>query len=90
MRQLNLEVSSFFSDSFHTFENIDYYLKMLYCFGRLERGMRNLEEEVEVKMTSKDVQHKLEARSNMTSSQPQPPGPVCHKMDAQDTFGLGF
>jgi hypothetical protein len=31
----------------------------------LERIMRSLEEEVEAKMTSKDVQHKLEALSNM-------------------------
>ena len=30
--------------------------------------MRDLEEEVEVMMTSKDVQQKLEARSNMISS----------------------
>jgi hypothetical protein len=39
---------------------IDCYLMILYCLGTLERVMRNLEEEVEAKMTSKDVQHKPE------------------------------
>ena len=39
---------------------IDYYLMMLYFLGTLERVMRNLEEEMEAKMTSKDVQHKPE------------------------------
>ena len=59
---------------------INYYLMMLYFLGTLERVMRNLEEEMEAKMTSKDVQHKPEARSNMNSSLPRPPGPVCHKL----------
>jgi hypothetical protein len=62
---------------------------MLYCLGTLD-VMKNLEEEVEVKMTSKGVQHKPEARSNMISSLPRPPGPICHKMDAQDASGLRF
>ena len=42
--------------------------------------MRDLGEEVEVLMTSKDVQQKPEARSNMISSLPRPPGPVCLKL----------
>ena len=55
MRQLNLEVSSFLSDPFHIFR-IDYYLMMLSCLGTLERVMKDLEDMVEAKMTSKDVQ----------------------------------
>jgi hypothetical protein len=82
MRQLNLEVSSFLSDPFHTFEN------------RLLPNdvivMMNLEEEVEAKMTNKDVQHKPEAWSNMTSSLPRPPGLVCHKLVTHDASGLRF
>jgi hypothetical protein len=34
---------------------------MLYFLGTLERVIRNLEEEMEAKMTSKDVQNKPEA-----------------------------
>ena len=64
MRQLNLEVSSFLSNPFHT----------------LERVMRDLEEEVEALMTSKDVQQKPEAWSNMISSLSRPPGLVCLKL----------
>ena len=41
--------------------------------------MRDLEEEVEALMTSKDVQQKPEARSNMISSLPRPLGPVYFK-----------
>jgi hypothetical protein len=52
--------------------------------------MRNLEEEMEAKMTSKDVQNKPEARSNMNSSLPRPPGPVCLKLVTQDASGLRF
>ena len=51
MRQLNLEVSSFLSDPFHTFEN-RHYLMMLSCLGTVERVMRDLKEEVEALMTS--------------------------------------
>ena len=46
---------------------------MLFCLGTLERVMKDLEEVVEVMMTSKDVQHKSEARSNTTSTLPRPP-----------------
>ena len=46
--------------------------------------MRDLEEEVEAMMTSKDVQQKLKAQSNMISSMPRPPGPVCLKLVTQD------
>ena len=49
--------------------------------------MRDL---VEAMMTSKDVQQKPEARSNMISSLPRPPGPVCLKLDTQDASGLRF
>ena len=41
-------------------------------------------------MTSKDVQHEPEAQSNMISSLPRPPGPVCLKLVTQDTSGLRF
>ena len=89
MYQVNLEVSSFLNDLL-IFLILDYYLVMLYFLGALERVMRNLEEEMEAKMTSKDVQHKPEARSNMNSSLPQSPGPVCHKVVSQDASGLCF
>ena len=52
--------------------------------------MRDLEEEVEALMTSKDVQQKPEARSNMISSLPRPPGPVCLKLVTQDASELRF
>ena len=52
--------------------------------------MRDLEEEVEATMTSKDVQQEPEARSNMISSLPRPPGPVCLKLVTQDASGLRF
>ena len=63
---------------------------MLYYLVTLERVMRNLEEEVEAKMTSKDVQQEPKARSNMISSLPRPPGPVCLKLVAQDAYTLHF
>ena len=47
--------------SFFILLRIDYYLMMLSCLGILERVMKDLEEVVEVMMTSKDVQHKPEA-----------------------------
>ena len=46
--------------------------------------MKDLEDMVEAKMTSKDVQQEPEARSNMISSLPWPPGPVCLKLVTQD------
>ena len=52
--------------------------------------MRDLEEEVEAMMTSKDVQQKPEARSNMVSSLPRPLGPVCLKLVTQDASRLHF
>ena len=52
--------------------------------------MEDLEDMVEAKMTSKDVQQEPEARSNMISSQPQPPGPVCLKLVTQNAFELYF
>ena len=63
---------------------------MLSCLGTLDRVMRDLEEEVEAMMTSKDVQRKSEARSNMISSLPRPPGPVCFKLVTQNASGLRF
>jgi hypothetical protein len=50
--------------------------------------MRKLKEVMKAKMTSKDVQQKPEARSNLNSSLPRLLGPVCHKM--VDTSGLLF
>ena len=52
--------------------------------------MRDLEGEVEALITSKDIQQKLEAQSNMISSLPRPPGLVCLKLVTQDTSGLHF
>ena len=52
--------------------------------------MRDLEEEVEAMMTSKDVQQELEARSNMISSLPRPPGPICLKLVTQDASDFVF
>ena len=56
---------------------IDYYLMMLSCLGTLERVMKDLEDMVE-------------AWSNMTSSLPQPLGPVCLKLVTQDASRLCF
>ena len=42
--------------------------------------MRDLEEEVEAMMTSKDIEQEPEARSNLILSQPRPPGPVYLKL----------
>ena len=89
MRQLNLEVSSFLMILF-IFLRIDYYLLMLSFLGTLERVIRELEEEMEVMMTSKNVQQKPEAQSNMILSLPRSPGPVCLKLVAQDASGLRF
>ena len=41
-------------------------------------------------MTSKDVQQEPEVRSNMISSLPRPPGPVCLKLVTQDASGYCF
>ena len=76
--------------SFFILLRIDYYLMMLSCLGTLERVMRDLEEEVEVMMTSKDVQQKSKARSNMISSLPRPLGPVYLKLVTQGISGLCF
>ena len=63
---------------------------MLSCLGTLERVMRDLEDMVDARMTSKEVQQKPEARSNMISSLPRPPGPVCLKLVTQDAPRLRF
>ena len=52
--------------------------------------MRDLEEEVEVLMTSKDVQQKPEALSNMISSLSRPPGLVYLNLVTQDVSELRF
>ena len=52
--------------------------------------MKDLKDMVEAMMTSKDVQQKSEARSNMISSLPRPLGPVCLKLVIQDASGLCF
>ena len=52
--------------------------------------MSDLEDVVEAMMTSKDVQQKPEARSNMISSLPRPLGPVCLKLVTQDASELRF
>ena len=59
---------------------IDYYLIMLSCLGTLERVMKDIEDMVEAMMTSKDVQQKPEARSNMILSLSRPPELVCLKL----------
>ena len=53
---------------------------MLSCLETLERVMRDLEDMVDTRMTSKDVQHKPQAQSNKNSSMPRPPGPVYLKL----------
>ena len=83
MRQLNLAI-------LFILLRIDYYLMMLFCLGTLERVMRDLEDVVEAMMTSKDVQQKPEAQSNMISSLSRPPRPVCLKLVTQDASGLCF
>ena len=52
--------------------------------------MRDLEEEVEAMMTSKDVQQKPEAQSNMILSLPRLPRPVFLKLVTQDASELRF
>ena len=56
----------------------------------MESVMKNLEEVLEARKTSKDVQHQPVFRSNMNLSLPQPPGPVCLKLVTQDASGLRF
>jgi hypothetical protein len=63
---------------------------MLYFLGTFERLMRKLEEAMEAKMTSKDVQQKPKARSNMNLSLPWPLGPVWNKTGHTGTSGLRF
>jgi hypothetical protein len=69
---------------------IDYYLMMLSFLGTLERVMKDLEDLVEAKMTSKDIQQEPEAQPNMISSLPWPLGPVYLKPVTQDASGLHF
>ena len=89
MRQLNLEVSLFLSDHFYIFEN-RLLPNDVILLRTLERVMRDLQEVVEAMMTSKGVQQKPEARSNMISSLPRSPEPVCLKLVTQDASGLHF
>ena len=52
--------------------------------------MKDLEDVVDAKMTSKDVQQEPEAWSNTISSLPWPPGPVYLKLVTQDTSDSVF
>ena len=52
--------------------------------------MKDLEDVVEAKMTSKDVQQEPEAWSNMILSLPRPPEPVCLKLITHDASRLYF
>ena len=52
--------------------------------------MTDLEDVVEAKMTSKDVQQEPEAWSNTISSLPRPPGLVLLKLVTQDASELRF
>ena len=54
MRQLNLEVSSFLSDPFHTFEN-RLLPKDVILLRNIGEGHEELREVVEAMMTSKDI-----------------------------------
>jgi hypothetical protein len=63
---------------------------MLYFLETLERVMKDLEDMVEAKMTSKDIQQEPEAQSNMISSLPRPPELVYLKPVTQDASGLHF
>ena len=89
MRQLNLEVSSFLSDPFYTFENrlLPNDGILLRNFGEGHEGLRVCgggEDDPQGRPTG------TEARSNMISSLPRPPGPVCLKLVTQDASGLRF
>ena len=89
MRQLNLEVSSFLSDPFHTFENrlLPNNVILPRNIGEGHERLRGRGGGVD---DSKDVQQKPEARSNMISSLPQPPGPTYLKLVTQNASKLCF
>ena len=89
MRQLNLEVSSFLSDPFHTFKN-RLLPNDVILLRNIEEGHEELGGRGGGGNTSKDVQYKLEPQSNSTLSLPRPLGPVSSKTDAQDASGLNF
>ena len=88
-RQLNLEVSSFLSDTFHTFEN-----RLLPNDVILLRNIGEGHERLRGSGGGDDDQQgrptKPEAQSNMNSSLPRPLGPVCLKLVTQDVSGLCF
>ena len=89
MRQLNLEVSLFLSDSFYTFENRLLPNDVIFL-SNIGEGHEKLGGRDGGKDDRKDIQHKPEARSNMNSRLPWPSGPVCHKVVSQDASGLCF
>ena len=74
-RQLNLEVSLFLSDTFHTFENrlLPNDVILLRNIGEDHEGLRG-------SGGGDDDQHKPEAQSNKNSSLSRPLGPVCLKL----------
>ena len=63
---------------------------ILLLLGTKERNMEGLENTKEPLENQKDVQIKLEAEPNSTSSPYRNPRPVCTKINAQDAYGLGF
>ena len=86
-RQLNLEVSSFLSDHFHTFENrlLPNGVILIRNIGECHEGLKGRgggddDQQGRPTETEGPVQQKPEARSNMISSPPQPPGLVCLKL----------
>jgi hypothetical protein len=90
MRQLNLEVSSFLSDPFYTFENrlLPNDVILLRNIGEGHEGLRGRGGGEDDQQG--DVQQEPEARSNMILSLPRPSGPVCLKLVTQDVSGLHF
>ena len=90
MCQLNLEVSSFLSDTFLTFENrlLPNDVILLRNIGEGHEGLRGRGGGEDDQQG--DVQQEPEARSNMISSLPRPSGPVCLKLVTQDASRLCF
>ena len=81
------EVSSFLSDPFHTFENrlLPNDVILIRNIGECHEGLRGRgggddDQQGRPTETEGPVQQKPEARSNMISSPPQPPGLVCLKL----------
>ena len=56
----------------------------------MERTSKGLEKSKESRRRRKDVHTKEESKSNSTSTPPRIPGAAFTKIDAPDTYGVGF